>query len=139
MKCSHTRLLCPWDFPGRNTGVGCHFLIQWIFPTQGSNPGLLHCRRILFTREAPNGELILIKQYAIKRILLITFCQQIIKLRWNEQTVISNTLFVLTDTQNDWVRKTTYKDKSRPRRPVQVILISHSRSRSSQFYTFSFR
>ena len=37
-----TRLLCPWDFPGKNTGVGCHFLLQGIFPTQGSNPSLLH-------------------------------------------------------------------------------------------------
>ena len=35
-----TRLLCPWDFPGKNTGVGCHFLLQGIFPTQGSNPCL---------------------------------------------------------------------------------------------------
>ena len=32
------RLLCPWDFPGKNTGVGCHFLLEGIFPTQGSNP-----------------------------------------------------------------------------------------------------
>ena len=36
------RLLCPWDFPGRHTRVGCHFLLQGIFPTQGSNPCLLH-------------------------------------------------------------------------------------------------
>ena len=43
-----TRLLCPWDFPGKNTGVGCHFLLQRIFPTQGSNPGCLHCRWILY-------------------------------------------------------------------------------------------
>ena len=43
-----TRLLCPWDFPGKDTGVGCHFLLQGIFPTQGSNPGLLHCRQILY-------------------------------------------------------------------------------------------
>ena len=35
-----TRLLCPWDSPGKNTGVGCHFLLQGIFPTQGSNPGI---------------------------------------------------------------------------------------------------
>ena len=42
-----TRLLCPWDFSGKNTGVGWHSLLQGIFPTQGSNPGLLHCRRIL--------------------------------------------------------------------------------------------
>ena len=32
------RLLCPWDFPGKSTGVGFHFLFQGIFPTQGSNP-----------------------------------------------------------------------------------------------------
>ena len=36
-----TRLLCPWDFPSKNTRVGCHFLFQGIFPTQGSNPHLL--------------------------------------------------------------------------------------------------
>ena len=42
-----TRLLCPWDSPGE-TGVGCHFLLQEIFPTQASNPGLLHCRQILY-------------------------------------------------------------------------------------------
>ena len=43
-----TRLLCPWDFPGKDTGVGCHFLPQGIFPTQGSNSGLLQCRQILY-------------------------------------------------------------------------------------------
>ena len=42
------RLLCPWDSPGKNTGVGCHFLLQGIFLTQESNPGLLHCRWILY-------------------------------------------------------------------------------------------
>ena len=36
------RLLCPWASPGKNTGVGCHFLLQGLFPTQGSNPCLLH-------------------------------------------------------------------------------------------------
>ena len=39
---------CPWDSSGKNTGVGCHFLLQGIFPPQGSNPQLLHCRRILY-------------------------------------------------------------------------------------------
>ena len=34
MDCSTARLLCPWDFPGKNTGVGCHFLLQGIFPTR---------------------------------------------------------------------------------------------------------
>ena len=37
-----TRLLCPWDSPGKNTGVGCHFLLQEIFLTQGTNQCLLH-------------------------------------------------------------------------------------------------
>ena len=36
------------DSPGKNTGVGCHSLLQGIFPTQGLNPGLLHCQRILY-------------------------------------------------------------------------------------------
>ena len=36
-----TRLLCPWDSPGKNTGMGCHFLLQGIFPSQGSNLCLL--------------------------------------------------------------------------------------------------
>ena len=36
------------DYLGKNTRVGCHALLQGIFPTQGSNPGLLHCRWILY-------------------------------------------------------------------------------------------
>ena len=36
-----TRVLCPWDFPSKNTEVGCHFLLQGILPMQGSNPSLL--------------------------------------------------------------------------------------------------
>ena len=37
-----SRLLCLWDFPDKNTGVGYHFLLEGIFPTQGENPCLLH-------------------------------------------------------------------------------------------------
>ena len=42
------RPLCPWGSPGKNNGVGSHFLLQGIFLTQGSNLGLLHCRHILY-------------------------------------------------------------------------------------------
>ena len=42
------RFLCPWDFPGGNTGVGYHSLIQGTFPSQGSNLGVLNCRQILY-------------------------------------------------------------------------------------------
>ena len=43
------------DSPGKNPGVGCHFLLQGIFQTQGSNPGLPHCRQILSLSE-PRGK-----------------------------------------------------------------------------------
>ena len=41
-------LYSPWNSPGQNTGVGSRSLLQGIFPTQGSNPGLPHCRQILY-------------------------------------------------------------------------------------------
>ena len=41
-------LYCRWNSPGQNTGLGCLSLLQGIFPNQGSNPGLLHCRWILY-------------------------------------------------------------------------------------------
>ena len=54
-----TRLLCSWDSPGKNSGVGCHALLQGIFPTQGSNPCLLTSPALagrFFTTE-PHGKL----------------------------------------------------------------------------------
>ena len=42
------RLLCPWNFPGKNTGVNCHFLLQGIFLTQESNLHLLHWQVIFY-------------------------------------------------------------------------------------------
>ena len=46
MECSPW--LCPWDSPGKSTGVGSHCLLQGIFPAQGPYPGLPHCRHILY-------------------------------------------------------------------------------------------
>ena len=43
-----SRLLCPWNSPGKNAGVGCCFLLQGIFPLQESNLGFLHWRQILY-------------------------------------------------------------------------------------------
>ena len=48
MHCSPPGSSVHWDSPGKNTGVGCHTLLQGIFPTQGSNPGLPHCWWILY-------------------------------------------------------------------------------------------
>ena len=71
-----TRLLCPCSFAGKNTGVGCHFLLQGIFLTQGLNLCLLHLlRRILYhcvTWEALNG---CFEDYNISQLILIQFQQ----------------------------------------------------------------
>ena len=40
--------VCPWNSPAKNTGVGCYALLQGIFLIQRSNPGLPHCRQILY-------------------------------------------------------------------------------------------
>ena len=48
MGCSLTSLLRQWDFPGKSTGVGCHFFLQGIFPTQGLKLDLLHCRQMFY-------------------------------------------------------------------------------------------
>ena len=41
-------VLCPWSSLDKNSGGGCHSLLQGLFPTQGSNLGLLHCGQILY-------------------------------------------------------------------------------------------
>ena len=48
MDCSPPGSYVHGDSPGKNTGVGCHTLLQGIFPTQGWNPGLPHCRQVLY-------------------------------------------------------------------------------------------
>ena len=52
---NYSLLLRPWDFSGKNTEVGCHFLLQGIFPTQGSDPGFPHCRQMLLPSEPPGS------------------------------------------------------------------------------------
>ena len=49
MDCSPPGSSVHGEPPGKNTGVGCHALLQGLFPTQGSNPGLPHCKRILYS------------------------------------------------------------------------------------------
>ena len=60
------RLLCPWDFPGKNTGVGCCTLLLGIFLTQGLNTAVLYCRWILYcwaTGEDPRQRCSLPQKY----------------------------------------------------------------------------
>ena len=70
-------LLCLWDSPGRNTGMGCHFLLQGVFPSQGSNTHFLclrHCRQIRYhwaAREAHSLYIHPPTQYAHKNIFIL--------------------------------------------------------------------
>ena len=68
------RLLCTWNFPGQNTGVGSLSLLQGIFPTQGLNPGLPHCRWILYHLSHQGSSIILewaIYPFSLKGPLLL--------------------------------------------------------------------
>ena len=55
--CSPPRFFCPWDLPDKNTGVCCHFPLQGIFLTQGSNLPLLHWQADFFTTVPPGKPL----------------------------------------------------------------------------------
>ena len=66
----HTRFLCLWGSPGKNTGLGCHFLLQGIFPTLESNLGLLQCRQILPT-ELQGKPFVTVAMYSIIWMYLI--------------------------------------------------------------------
>ena len=72
------------DFTGTNTGLGCHALLQGIFPTQGPNPGLPHCRRFLYRpshQGSPN--IYIVSSYLLARVthrkgsVLVVLCNPV--------------------------------------------------------------
>ena len=69
-------LLHPWDFPSKSTEVGCHFLLQRIFLTQGLNLGLPHCRQALYCL-SHQGSLSAIKVMSSAYLRLLIFLQAI--------------------------------------------------------------
>ena len=71
MDCSPPGSSTHGDSPGKNTGVGCHVLLQAIFPTQESNPGLSHCRQILLCLSHKGSPYLCI--YRVNHILKLTF------------------------------------------------------------------
>ena len=67
----------PGDSPGKNTGAGCHALLQGIFPTQESKPGLLHCGQILYRlshQGSPLGNVYLLTPYSAGQALALLIC-----------------------------------------------------------------
>ena len=69
--------LQPWNFPGKSTGMGCHFLLQEIFLIQGLNPGLPHCRQTLLPSEPPGKPLVILEPKKIKSVTASTFSPSI--------------------------------------------------------------
>ena len=77
-----TRLLCPWNFPGKNTGVGCHFLLQEIEPASPVFFFFLHCRQILYhwtIGKAHNS-----KKYHILKLPFWLYWSQHLYIMWLE-------------------------------------------------------
>ena len=70
------RLLCPWNSPGRSTKVGNHSLLQGIFPTWGSNPGLLQCRQIHLTGKYINLD--------VEKILNLKVVSYIVRITYSD-------------------------------------------------------
>ena len=105
-----TRLLCPWDYPGKNTGMGCHFLLQGIFPTQGLNRSILQRQVISLSSShvgSPNSLHLFSSVQPLSRVQLfatpwtaarqaslsITNSQSLLKLMSIESVMPSNHLF----------------------------------------------
>ena len=110
---SPTRLLCPWNFPGKHTAVGCHFLLQGIFPTQGSNPGLLHCRQILY--HLSHQESYLSLTINLRNTFLQFFLSLRVVFNFIFNLLLRQTISVLANYHLENLsteRRTTFKNKS---------------------------
>ena len=66
----------PWNSPDQNTGVSCCSLLQGIFPTQGSNPGLPHCRQILYQLSHKGSPFICYHSVVHQALLSMEFSRQ---------------------------------------------------------------
>ena len=102
-----TKLLFPWDFLGKSTGVGCHFLLQGIFLTQGSNPGLPYCRQTLYrlSQQGPGEE------SSRPKLKTPAFCLQVINIHWRVRwLVFSPSKLVLCPGIENWETKNAIID-----------------------------
>ena len=91
------RLLCPWDSPGENTGVGCHFLLQGIFQTQGSNPRLLrlpHWQAGSLTQAPPAKPLLTLVDVRIQAKRRTPGCQRMLSVGRISTHLVTEALWV---------------------------------------------
>ena len=87
----HGQLYGLWNSPGRNTGVGTSSLLQGIFPTQGSNPGLPHCRQILHCMSHQGSPVDIFKHFKGTKITSGSYMQKYIAIcHFNFHTLVLN-------------------------------------------------
>ena len=70
------RLCSPWKSPGQNTEMGSHSLLQGIFPTQGSDPGLPHCRWVLYQLSHQGSLTCILIKYELTRVTHFCSCSK---------------------------------------------------------------
>ena len=109
--------------PGKNTGVGCHALLQRIFPIQRSNPGLPHCREILYHLSYQGSPRIL-------EWVAYPFLQQIFPTQeWNQGLLHCRWILFCLSHQGspgilEWVAMPSFRESSQPRPQTQVSHIA---------------
>ena len=111
-------LCSQWNSPDQNTGVGSHSLLQGIFPTQGWNPGLPHCRRILYQLSHKGSPSLLDRGYFLPFPPPLVFPELPLS-SW--VTCISCNLVLFSGaTSKDWL--VTDSEVQSPSRPPQSTL-----------------
>ena len=109
-------LCSPWNSPGQNTGVGSLSLLQGIFPTQGSNPGL-HCRWILYQMSHKGSPRIL------EWVAYPFFSGSSQPRNWTMVSWIAGGFFTSWDTREAlWIWELDYKEGWAPNWWLQVVL-----------------
>ena len=141
--------LCSWNCPGQNTGVGSHFLLQGIFLTQGSNPGLPHCRQILYQLSLKGSPRILewVAYSFSSRIFLtqelnwgLLHCRRILyQLNYQGSTIIQvfikspNCSFTQKFSGFKWIQNILYPSSERPRNAHSQFTVEEVRAKKEHW------
>ena len=118
INCNSPRFLCPWNSPDMKTGMGCHSLLRGIFLTQRWNPGLLHCRQILYYLSHQGSP---VASSSIRQVgLLSVLLAQLRNTCFLNETVSSHIL--RKGPQRYSLRKTSHRTREHPKAtPTQAL------------------
>ena len=97
-----TRLLLPWEFPGKNTGVGCHFLLQRNLPDPGIKPRSPALQADALTSELPGKPIIYQKLLHILKVRLLRLKVRAFKIIWDGSTR-RDSFFCLGTSNGSWL------------------------------------